>query len=672
MADSRTSPLDKAQISAIVGNLIVEAAGFDGDVLATNREQALRYYFAESDDPDLIVATGETKRDIPLGRSRLRSMDVANLVDSVQAFLSPMMERASIEFIPTNAQDEQQAQAESDAVTDVIRRNNGYQTISGAMFNALLQRNGWIQVEVVELEEIKRERHTDVDDMQAALLAQPQQPNQTVKITQYEEGQLNLTRTTIQRELVVENVAPEQMLYQANYAGSDVQEIDFIARRKVYTRAELLALGYAREDVERCQEFIATDVAAAVARSADKYDAQHGPQWASQLVEVYDCYVLLDVEGNGHAERYKVCQSGEVVLGYEPFPYVPFATGSAIPIPNRIPGKSLFDTGKNIQDAKTEILRNVVDNQKALTQGRVGAVKGAVELDDLLNGRVNGVVRITRPDAITPLPSNDISGSAIPVLGLLDAERTNRGGSAMDMASSDYQIANTSATAAAGELNNKELYASWYGRNLANTLIKSTFLLVHLTLRHSWPEPIMIKQAGQWQEVSPQSWQPRHHAKVITGLSTSDKAQKAQSLQAIFQVQTQLGQMMPGLTNPSLIHNTLVDFVRMTDTGEPESYFMDPQSPESQQAQQQAVQQAQQQQQEQQQMLQMQAQFQMQLQAMQEETDRMKAQMDNQLGYFKALLENDAQEAKLTLDALKMAEEASEPETESPGTPAAA
>jgi hypothetical protein len=137
---------------------------------------------------------------------------------------------------------------------------------------------------------------------------------------------------------------------------------------------------------------------------------------------------------------------------------------------------------------------------------------------------------------------------------------------------------------------------------------------------------------GQYLVTNPRNWKERERVTITIGKTMAEKARAAMALTQTIQYQTMLMQQGGDgvLVDLSKVHNALVDWGRASNLLTPEQYWTDPASPQSLQAQQQKAQAAQQAQAQQQQQMQMLIQIQMQMQQMQEDSKRMKAQLDYQ------------------------------------------
>jgi hypothetical protein len=307
------------------------------------------------------------------------------------------------------------------------------------------------------------------------------------------------------------------------------------------------------------------------------------------VVDVYDCYVQMDVDGDGISELWRVRvagMDGTKLIDKERARFVPYCTGTALPMPHRLSGTSMFDLLKPIQDGKTHILRQYMDNLNVANNSRVGAVEGEVNMSDVIDSKPGGVIRLRSADALFPIPFNDVGPAALTALQYMDNIRTERGGAALDMMSGEMQIAGTSATAAANEYGHKEKASTMYCRNLVESLVKGAFLLIHRSLRHYYNGELTSKLGGKWQTTNPRDWLPRDYCKVIAGMSSSERQQRSAALAQNLSYQTTAMQAgMDGtLVSVSNIHNTLQDWLRSSDLDDVDSYYIDPDSEEAQAA----------------------------------------------------------------------------------------
>lgn len=646
--------MQEGEIIQLLNREVDQAQGYDSDVLAAQRTKALNYYNGK------MAAAAK-------GRSQLVSHDVADVVNALMAQASEIYRSSVVEFDATSEEDEPQAQLESDLIRYMIETNDEWRTFDNASFDAFLQANGWIRVELATDENVERDKW-EGQPLEAVMnITTPQAENEVIELedmTENEDGTFDFTtvKTTTKQRLDITCVSPDVMLFSPASDQYDLQQLRFVGERKLYTVAELEEMGVSKDDAEAMTTITDNYWPAILAREGEfsetTNDEEGGKQPATVLKETFICYILIDQEGNGKVERRRIHYGGSKIISDDPYNYVPYVTGSPLPMPHRIQGYGMYDQQRCVQDAKTGILRQYMDNLDVMNKSRVGYIRGEVNVNELQEGRINGAVGMESRDSLWSLESNNIGMEAIQGLNYLDQVRTSRGGAALDMNNGDFQIAQSSAAAAVGELNAKEQMAGYYCKNLAHSLVKGTFLLAHKCMRENWSGPIGAKLRGKWTRTSPSDWQERDHARITVGMTTQERASRVQGLSALMAWQTEMiDKGYEGIiTDRNKVYNAGADWIRAANLGpNPEEYLVDPASEEAKQAQQAKDQQQQQMQQQQEamqqqqnQMAQMALQLQRQIEVMKDATDRWQTQMQTQYDYYKTNVDAEIQEAEMT------------------------
>ncbi len=639
--------LSDDELAAVVQFEIDQAQGYDSSVLATKRANALDFYQGIMPEP-------------AAGRSKIVSNDVADSLHALMGQLAPIIKTTLIEFKPNGEQDEPQAQAETDFVRDAIDSAKGWQTIFNGIHDALLIANGWLKISTEEKATVTSETYPpNLSDVQLFVLNQPTGANQTIEV-RASKYKTTVKRTTTTKQLKFECIPPEDMLFSEGLGG-DLNDQRFVGQRKLYSDSQLYDLGISKETIEQIPLATSSMWPAALAREgiySESTDVQPA-QTSQQLREVYCCYQMISSKDGLKSERRYVWLGGRKILKNEPADSVPYVTGSPIPMPHRIQGMGLYELLQSIQSGKTHILRNFMDNLAAANSSRIGAVEGRVNMDDLTNGRINGVVRMSDPNALVPLPAADIGPQAMAGLSYLDHVRVNRVGSSVDVNELQAQIMKSSATAAAGQLAQVEQMAGWFAGNLVETLLKPAFARVHKLLREELAGPVEAKIRGKWQQTDTGQWPERENLTVNMGMTTAEKTAKVGTLSQVISQQTAI--IASGgdgvLTNKSKVYNAMTDWLRASDIDTPEQYLIDPDSPEAKQTLQQQAQAQQQQQQQMQQMqqalIQMDQQFKLLIQ-----------KRDLEFKVWKEQLDAEVKEAQMTADNVVKIKQANTPKVE--------
>jgi hypothetical protein len=558
-----------------------QCLGFDGDEISQAREDALKYYFQRQ------------RGDEVTGRSAVVSGDVSAMVEAtlaqmVDAFTSDRI----CDFDPIDADDEDQAQLESEAVQwFVMGRENGFLELVSAIKEALLMRNGVIRIEAEDRKTRRVKRFGNV--LPEAYAELREQPGVVADKYDADTKELMLTFERSTRDFVMQSVPLENFLYHSEWHRPTLNGIPLYAERHVTPRADLVALGFPEAKVKDLTAHRHDLKAESQARNP-----RHGAKMASKaldtsqdLIEWYEVHARREAAG-GVDELRRICISYQdsVILKDEPAPFIKHASGTAILNPHRFTGISLYDKLKQNQDIRTALRRALLDNVNATTKNRLAGLDGVVNTDDTSDGRVNNLVRVKNivPDvrqAVMALAVPDTSANILANLESTARERSEMGGAALDLQTAQMQIGGDRMGSQGLEkaYSVAEQLSASMMKTLASTLIRETFLLAHRTLREYFDEPVAIKRNGKWTYVTPAEWPERHSVTIKPGMSPGERARRINSMTQIIDAQMMLADrgMDEVLVNLDSFNRALLDWARLAEVQNPEQYFLDPQSDQS-------------------------------------------------------------------------------------------
>jgi hypothetical protein len=567
------------EIAGITFREITQARGYDSDTLSSVRTQALDLYY------------GRLPGAAPEGRVQTVSLDVADALHATLAQISPVVRTSQIEFEAQSQDDEQAAQTETDFVRVAIERASGYDTMDKSCFDALLIGNGWLHVYVDENKRVTEQIFPpNLPDEAVYAITMMAPPDTKITLRAGKDKTVAKVTKTI-RTLKIESVPPESMMYSECGADFDIDQVRFVARERLYTAAQLKAKGISDDKIEKLRDATTDYQEGSRARQGNlQNDGDYlSVEDANRLKRVYCCYIRLQRGVNETELRHVwMGEDQDSLLLNEPAEYVPYITGSAVPMPHRITGTGFGELLKNIQEAKTHTLRQYLDNLAVMNASRLGVVEGQVNMKDLENGRINGVVRMRSPDAVIQLPAADIGAQAVNALGYLDQVRTQRVGAALDFSEVQAQLMGTSATAAAGQLSKVEMMGGWFAGNIVRTMLLPLFMMTHRILRTELGGVQMARVGGKWAQTDTSQWQERMVTDIHLGLTTTEKAERLMALtQTIQMMQGMMAQGGTGIiTDLPRMYNAMGDWIRTASLGAPDQYLIDPASQEAQQAQQ--------------------------------------------------------------------------------------
>ena len=621
-----------------------------GSEASANRENALNSYY------------GRKRSQTIAGRSSAVSTDVADMVEAVVAQVMPALDFDEVAvFDPTSPGDVDQARIESRICNVYLKdRNMGYTVLQEALRDALLLRNCIVKVWVEKRFHIQSQRYQNLDPIELEDVSAPTAPDQEVRLTRTELGDdesisVTVERTTTLRRLVIEAIDPVQFLLQEEFNSIFLDNAAFVGERHFWTRTDLLQMGYPKKKVMDLPAISDDTNSAATARnrgtSGARFESNADP--AMEMIECFEVYPLVDFDGDGLAERRKVIMAGGSVGGSimenVMFPHVPYASGTGFLQPHRWAGLSLYDKLIEVENIKTDTLRQYLDNLDANNNARLVIVDGVVNMDDATNSRPAGVIRADNVDAVKPLAIQDTGPSAQSLLNYMDKIRSERGGASLDLQSAELQLAGETAHGIERQYTSKEQLAQLITRTIGQTLIRSMFLRIHDALREFLPgeQPVLV--GGDFVTVDPSTWMPRDQVRIVAGLSGGERAERKQALEGILAQQEKLAQAgYDGiLVDLATYHDTLKDWTAAGGVETASRYWVDPRSEQAQAAQQGKQQAAEQQAAEQKQMQELLFVTQRQIESQQRQLDQWEHATQLRFDYWEATMKSGVEELRI-------------------------
>ncbi len=573
---------DKAnRLGNLIQQEIIQADGAEGNELRGHQEMAMDYYMARRPN------VGEADESYAV------STDVRDMVTAVIAQLTPMLGTdALVSFEPRGAEDEDAARMEAKALNRVVMdQNKGYTKLQGALKDAALARNCFGKVwceetKQVELRQLRVPQGATAAEIVAALNMDPSVEAELndKRSDQLDADVIEVKLTHTSRRFKWRAVDPRKFYYAQGWDQYDLQHIRFCGERMLKSRSDLIAEGYDRKTVEMLPKSTKEAEHTAVrAQDMDQTMLQDQPKSEDQeLVDMYYCYLLVDLDGDGVAERYEIVAADKrLVLEYNQVDYVPYFVGSLMIRANRMQGEDLFDHLAQTQDNKTAVLRRWLDNLRAATFGRLATQEDAVDpkAEDARNGQFMWT-KGPPAESVMAVPIVDVGPSCEAALNYLDKQRTEAGGASLDMQTSNANVQGDTWRGINEQYTVKEQMAAMFAKNLCETYIAGLYLLMHRLMRTQCVDPIGVRMRDQWVNVEPSQWPARDEITVLPGLTA--RARQAQTMafqQGLEFSVAALQQGMGGqLVDADSIYQTIIGLYRSAGIETPEQFFVDPAS----------------------------------------------------------------------------------------------
>jgi hypothetical protein len=540
--------------------------------------------------------------------SKYVSMDVMDGIEATVAEIMPSFDSEEIAFYePNDADDEDQAELESRLVNYLFfEKYDGWTLLQELTKDALLHRNCTAKVWWDERAEVEYEEYENVDPMMLPQIMQPTKDKQQVEIVEEirdeddEEGDMEdemqmammsgqpisirIKRTTLVGKPAIRSEAPENVIVNGDHNSPYLHNARFVATEMTETVSNLIAQGYDPELVAKIPEHNTSQVSNSRNNNGDNtYGSAHA---STKLVQVFECFILVDYDGDGIAERRKVViGGGGVLLGNDPWKSVSLIGGVAILMPHKYRGISLFDRLKEIQDTKTPIIRSMVNGTALAANPRLGVITGEVNMDDLMTSRTGGIVRMTTPGSVFDLAKAEVPASSYSLMQFMDQQRRERGGGAIGAAGQ--------ATKAQGQggdfsldriMTSMELTNAIIAKSLGETIVRGIFIQLHALIRENHQGEIQAKVGGTWMKSAPAEWQERPSVRVMIGASHAERARQAQTMQSVVMMQRELAQSGSIMFSEDKAYAAITDAIQLSGIKSPDRYLVDPSSDEGKQA----------------------------------------------------------------------------------------
>lgn len=536
-------------------------------------------------------------------------------------------------FDPVNPGDEQQAEQETDAVNYVfLKQNGGTNLLYDAFKDALLLKNYYFKVGWDKKKQSSVESYTGLtpDELTKLFMdakengdelevleqnantillpglpgmapqaprgasatpqgvppsqpppAMPAQVPQPMVVKVYD---VRIRRTTSKGQVVVECVPPEDMRISTR-ARFDLDDSPFTAYISKPTRSELISMGFDKEIVMSIpparpdwseMDKLARD------SSLDEMSDTTGELDPSLVeVEFKEVEMRVDYDGDGVAELRRILVGGNHILENEEIPFSSFASGTPCRMSHRHIGMSIYDIMADLQQIKSTLFRQALDNIYLANNSRTAVNDDVVNLDDLMTNRPGGIVRVkgAPSESIMPLMTQGVLTEIQPLVQYVDQLRTMRTGVGEATVGLDpdalQNVTNPNGAAGLSAAMLKiEMMAILLGEGL-----KTLFQKIHAQLIMHQDEKMDINLRGDWVEINPSQWRTRTQLTLNIGLGSGNRQELRQNVVLLGQMQAQAAPL--GLVGPKQAYNTVVKGLEglglQNGRG---TYFLDPDSPE--------------------------------------------------------------------------------------------
>lgn len=623
MSTEEYSKLSDEQIVALVDDNVRKSIGYYDSEISRERRKVVDHYNAALPRP---------AHD---GNSKYVSMDVYDAVESMKAALLETFSTGykTVRFSPQNSDDVPMAAVATSYVDFVAnRQNNLFEVMQTVIHDGLIARAGLAKVFYEESSDSYLQTIEDVlpDDFDMMLA------EDNVEIEEVEEdalgnysGALRIYRDT--SKVCIDAVAPEEFLIEPQ--AKDLDSITFCAQRYKKTLSELREMGYDEKLLEDIGEHDDVDLETdpeVISRheniGSDRGFNVKGYQDQVRQVTVYEAYIMLDKMGTGVAELYKVIKAGNSLLECERCMRRPFVAFVPLPIAHAFYGSNFGAKVIPIQNARTVLTRSILDHAMITNNPRYVVTKGGLSNPrELIDNRVGGIVNVTRPDAISPMPQAALNPFIFQTIQMLDEDKEDTTGvSRLSQGLNKDAISKQNSAAMVEQLATmSQQRQKIIARNFANNFLKPLYQMIYQLVVENEDEQKIVELAGNFVPVNPGTWADKRDVQVDLHLGYGEQEQEAQKYLAIHGLMSQ-DPVLSQMYTPENAFNLMSTVLENNGIKNVSDFLSPPQQPQPDPAQE----------------MQMQAaQKQLEIQERQTAVAEMKAQTDAQIAQLKLQLE---------------------------------
>jgi len=585
--------LTNQEIVDIVNTEFENAQGMPSGDISEERARALDYY--------LKKPYGNEEE----GSSKVITSDVADVVDGMMPSLLRIFTSADnlVSFDAVGPEDEPGAEQESDFVSyTFFKRNPAFEILFYWLFDALVQKNGYVKAWWDETEEVTTEEYEGLTDDEVAVLMsddelepieREERTGDTVdvqgNVVQGIVHDIKFKRVVKGGQVRIDNVPPDEFRISGDARSLDPSKARMVSHEREVTRDKLLRMGFKKSVVDKLpasdESLNSTEKVARKDKSDDQKNSASANKDKSQdTIVLRETYIDVDVNRDGRSELKQVFTADSKLLEIEDSDRQPFHAICPSPLPHKHFGLSTGEKVMDVQLVTSELLRQVLNNLYRSNQpGHAVWEQGMGEntMDDLLTTEVGRVARFKRPvgESYAPMTVPFTAADTFPMVEYFDKVKRDRTGISSDAEGlTPEALKNIQQSVLVQATDMARMKIEAVARIFAETGFKSLFKHVHELLQKHQQKAEVVKLRGQWVQVNPSEWRNRRDMTVNIGLGIGTREQNLVHLNAIWEKQSEMvqGGGMNLTVTPKNIYNTAAEIVKNANLKLPAMFFTDP------------------------------------------------------------------------------------------------
>lgn len=482
--------------------------------------------------------------DAPARQKEGSSTYISNDVyDSVEGLKGQLLETFAsgfeiVHFDPQNPQDVESSRiATSYADYVVFRQNDGYSVFNDVIHDGLTARVGVVKVYWEKSSKLQDEEFENLHPDEVEAMGSLDDVHELDADIDSDTGCCNgkLTRKIDTSQVRIEVLNPEEFFIENN--AKCLSPDYFMGHRTVKTIAELERIGY---DISKLKDYNIADETSfdtTPEKIARFRDFQTGvtlkpddTQDEMRHVLVHECYIKIVTKGSSEARLHRVVRVGNNTLEMEEVDRLPFKVFVPIPIPHSFYGNNFAKRVIPAQNVRTTLTRQIIDHANITNNPRFMVTRGGLTNPrELLDNRLGGIVNVSRPDAVNPLPQFGLNPYVFQTLAMIsDNNDKTTGISSLSQGLNKDAISSQNSEGMVENLVSlSQTRQKVIARNFANNFLIPLYLEIYQLVLENEDKKKIVELAGNWVNIDPRQWAERKTATVSFHLGYGEQDKEA-------------------------------------------------------------------------------------------------------------------------------------------------
>jgi len=597
---------NETDLAGLISHEIRQSLDYDQSEISEKRSRALEYLRGEMNDTEPRTNGSKvTSRDLADTMSWMLPGIMRVFMSSDRmAEYEPVLEGDTRDAVAVKQAEDSAEQASDYIAHAFFKDNDGYRIVYNGTHDALSMGDGVVKTWWDDKPETETSVHsrltieqvaqlTEGDDVEILTQEANKEPDimldpETGEPVPVETYNIKIERTTSRGRLSFDSIEPENFLIDD--AATTIEEARFTAHRDPYvTRSDLIEKGFDREKVEALSaDNNMLDTEESYSRQSSGSLIDNSMMRSTQRVDLYECFLRVDVDGDGVAETIRVYYAGDAgagsILDWEVWDdETPFDTIPCYPQPHRFESESVADRTMDIQKIKTILQRQALDNLYASNLPMQEVDQGSVINTDILVSPKFGGIIWKKPG------SGDVRPHVIPFVAdkvfaateYFDSVIEKRTGVSRTMMALDPEaLQNQSATANQNAKDASFSQVELVARHQAELGWRKVFRkALRLVVKHQ-DRPRTIRLRDSFVEMDPKHWNASMDVTVNVGLGTGSRDRDMAMLQNVLQSQlmildrlTAVGFDREALEMLARIRRTLIKMAEAAGLRNPDQFY---------------------------------------------------------------------------------------------------